>query len=70
MLKIDVSGTPPTVEFNKVKMKYMFPQDYVGGLITFQFKSINSGTRSEMSYVGVEASAGTLIPMLRHGEAT
>lgn len=70
MEKMEVSGTPPAVAFKSVKTKKIGPQDGVGGAITSQLRSIKRGTRSEISYVGVEASEGTVMPILRHGDAT
>lgn len=70
MLNTDVPTAPSVVALTMVNLKFNGPHDGVVGLITFQFKLIINGTRSEISYTGIEVTGGTTMSSVRQGEET
>lgn len=67
-LNIDVSAEPPVVALNIWNIKKVGPHEGVGGFIVSQFRSTKSGTKSDISYVGISAKVGTVTPIFKHGE--
>ena len=65
-----MSTTPPAVAFKSLKTKNTGPHEGVGGFDTCQFKFTYRGTRSDMSYVGVEGNVGTVTGIFKQGEYT